>query len=78
MLQRETGLGEQTSAPMRLGSGAQRFPSSHLALAPPRAKEGLGCLWLRGHCCLAGGLRSWKPTPNAFSFARSLILHRKS
>ena len=31
--------------------------------------EGLGCLWLRGHCCLAGGLRRWKPTPNVFSFA---------
>ena len=33
------------------------------------AKEGLGFIWLRGHCCLAGGLRSWKPTPNVFSFA---------
>ena len=25
--------------------------------------------WLRGQCCLAGGLRSLKPTPNIFSFA---------
>ena len=39
-----------------------------------RAKEGLGCLWLRGHCCLAGGLRSWKPTPNVFSFKQKADL----
>ena len=68
-MQRETVLGEQTSAPMRLGSGSQRLPSSHLSLGSPRAKEGLGCLCLRGHCCLAGGLRSSKPTPNVFSLA---------
>ena len=37
--------------------------------APHRAKEGLGCLGLRGHFFLAGGLRSWKPTPNVFSLA---------
>ena len=36
--------------------------------ANPRAKEALGCLWLRGHCCFAGGLVSLKPTPNEFSF----------
>ena len=35
---------------------------------PHKAKEGLGCLWLRGHCCLAGGLPSSTPTPNVFSF----------
>ena len=74
MLQRETGLGEQTSAPMRLGSGSQRLPSSHLALAPHTSQEGLGCLWLRGHCFLAGGVRSWKPTPNVFSFAKKADL----
>ena len=74
MLQRETMLGERTSAPMRLGSGSQRLPRSHLALGSPRAKEGLGCLWLRGHCCLAAGLRSWKPTPNVFSFAQKADL----
>ena len=78
MLQRETGLGEKTSAPMWLGSRSQRLPSSHLALCSHRAKEVLGCLWHRGHCCLAGGLRSWKPTPNVFSFTEKLILHRKS
>ena len=70
MLQRETVLGEQTSAPKRLGSGSQRLPSSHLAHGSPRAKEGLGCLCLRGHCCLPGGLRSVKPTPSVFSFAQ--------
>ena len=35
ILQRETVLGEQTSAPMRLGSGSQRLPSSPLALGSP-------------------------------------------
>ena len=74
ILQRETGLGEQTSAPMRLGSESQRLSSSQLALGPHRAKEGLGCLWLRGHCCLAGGLRSLKPTPNVFSYGEKADL----
>ena len=68
-MQRETGLVEQTSAAMRLGSGSQRLPSSRLALGSQKAKEGLGCLWIHGHCCLAGGLRSWKPTPSVFSLA---------
>ena len=35
ILQRETLLGEQTSAPVRLGSGSQCLPSSHLALGSP-------------------------------------------
>ena len=35
ILQRETVLGKQTSAPKRLGSGSQRLPSSHLALGSP-------------------------------------------
>ena len=74
MLQRETGLGEQTSAPMQLVSGSQRLSSSHLALGSPRAKEGLGCLWLRGHCCFAGGLHSLKPTPNVYFFAEKADL----
>ena len=77
-MQRETGLGEQTSAPMRPGSGSQRLPSSHLALGSPRAKEGLGCLWLRGPCCLAGGLRTLKPTPNVFSFTERADLASRS
>ena len=42
MLQRETVLGEQTSAPMRLGSGSQRLPSSHLALCSPLVQGGSG------------------------------------
>src|SRR5512136_2853557 len=46
--------------------------------APLRAKEGLGCLWLRGHCCLAGGLLSWKPTPNVFPFAEKADLAGRS
>ena len=74
ILQRGTVLGEQTSAPMCLGSGSPRLPSSHLPLAPNRAKEGLGCLGLRGHCCLAGGLLNLKPTPNVFSFTEKADL----
>ena len=46
--------------------------------APHGAKEGLGCLWLRGHCCLVGGLRSLKPTPNVFSFAEKADLAGRS
>ena len=42
MLQRETVLGEQTSAPMHLGSGSQRLPSSHLALGSPYGQGGSG------------------------------------
>ena len=42
ILQRETVLGEQTSAPMRLGSGSQRLPRSHLALCSPEGQGGAG------------------------------------
>ena len=42
--------------------------------APHMAKEALDCLWLRGHFCLAGGLRSWKPTPKVFSLAENADL----
>ena len=63
-----TLLGEQTTAPMRLCIAKQRFPFSPLDLWTPYAKESLGCLWLPGPCCFAGGLLSWKPTPKVFSF----------
>ena len=42
ILQRESVLGEQTSAPMRLGSESQRLPSSHLALCSPKGQGGSG------------------------------------
>ena len=42
ILQRETVLGEHTSAPMRLGSGSLRWPSSHLALCSPEGQGGAG------------------------------------
>ena len=42
ILQRETVLGDQTSAPMRLGSGSRRWPSSHLALCSPEGQGGAG------------------------------------
>ena len=69
ILQRETVL-EVKPQPQ---CGLAQDPSACLVLpwpkGPHRAKEALGCLWLRGHFCLAGGLRSLKPTPNVFSFA---------
>ena len=68
ILQRETLLGEHTTVPICLCSGKHRLPISHIALCTTRAKNFLGCLWLRGHCCLAGVLLSLKPTPNGFSF----------
>ena len=46
--------------------------------APHGSKEVLGCLWLRGHCCLAGGLRGLKPTPNVFSFGRRVIWQERA
>ena len=63
-----TLLGEQTTAPMRLCIAKQRFPFSPLDLWTPYAKESLGCLWLPGPCCFAGGLLSWNATPNMLSF----------
>ena len=44
---------------------------------PHRAKDCLACLWLRGQCCLAGGLRGLKPTANVFSFGEKADLGRK-
>ena len=62
--QRQCGLAQDPSACLVLTNSS----------APHRAKEGLGSLWLRGHCCLAGGLGSWKPTPSVFSFAEKADL----
>ena len=45
--------------------------------APHRAKEGLGCRWLHGRCCLAGGLHSLKATPNVASFGEKADLAEK-
>ena len=42
MLQRETGLGEQTSAPVRLASTSDRLPTSHLGLGSPLGQGGSG------------------------------------
>ena len=42
MLQRETVLGEQTSAPKGLGSGSLRLPSSRLDLGSPKCQGGSG------------------------------------
>ena len=68
MLQRESVFGSQTPALRYVSTGKPRGPISHIALCTTRAKNFLGCLWLRGHCCLAGVLLSLKPTPNGFSF----------
>ena len=45
--------------------------------APHRAKEGLGCRWLHGRCCFAGGLHSLKATPNVASFGKKSALAGK-
>ena len=37
----------------------------------------MGCLWLPGPCCFAGGLLRWRPTPNVFSFLEKQELARK-
>ena len=42
------------------------------------AKEGLGYLWLRGHCCLAGGLCTLKPLQMCSLLVRRLIWHEKA
>ena len=62
---------------MRLCSGKQWLSNSHLALCSHRAKEGLGCLWLRGLCCLAGGIRGLKPIPKVFSLVEKADLAAK-
>ena len=59
---------QQTTAPTRLRSGKQRTPFSPRALRSPYGDAGLGCPWLPGPCCFAGGLQHPKPTPYGFSF----------
>ena len=53
---------------MRLCSAKPRRPFSPLTLWSSEGTEGLGCLWLPGPCCFAGGLLSLNPTPNVFHF----------
>ena len=72
------------------GSGNQPQPQCFLAqesntclvltwsYAPHRAKDCLGCLWLFGRCCMAGGLRGLKPTPNVSPSGRRLIWQAKA
>ena len=62
--QRESLLGQPTTAPTRLGSGKQCKPFSPLALCSPEGTAGRGCPWLPGPCCFAGGLRRPNPTPD--------------
>ena len=70
----ETVLGKETSSPVRVSSGYSAFLVLTYPYAPHSAREALGCLWLRGHCCLAGGLRSLKLTPHVFSFGEKADL----
>ena len=69
ILQRETVLGEQTSAPMQLGSESQRLPSSHLALDSPQG-EGVSGLSLAPWALL---LEWWSPQLETNS--KRLLLH---
>ena len=50
ILQRESLLGQPTTAPRRLGSGKQRKPFSVPALHSPEGKAVRGCSWLHGPC----------------------------
>ena len=68
ILQRESLLRQQTTAPSRLGSGKQRKQFSPLALCSLEGKAGRGCPWLPGPYCFAGGPRRRKPTTQVFSF----------
>ena len=68
IVQRESLLGQPTTAPTCLGSGKQRKPFSPPALRSPEGKAGRGCPWLPGPCCIAGGLQRPKPSPHEFSF----------
>ena len=60
-------------SPIRLGSCSQRWPSSHLPLDSPQGQGGSGLPLAPWALLMAGGLRSWKPTPNVFAFARGLL-----
>ena len=78
ILQRETVLGNKPqpqSVFARERSACLFLPYPY---APHRAKEGLGCLWLPGLCCLVGALSSLKPTPNMFSFVEKADLAGKA
>ena len=50
IVQRESLLGQPTTAPTRLGSGKQGKPFSPQALRSPEGKAGRGCPWLPGPC----------------------------
>ena len=77
ILESETLVVEPTTSPMRLCSAKQRLPFSPLALWSPEGNVGLGCLWLPGPCCFAGGLLRWKPTPMVFFFVEKQELAGK-
>ena len=78
MLQTETVFRTQTSVLRYVSSGKRRWPISPVALCSTYDQCVSGLFWLRGHCCLAGGLRSWKPTPNVFSLAEKADLAGRS
>ena len=50
ILQRESLLGQPTTAPTRLGLGKQRKPISLPALCSPEGQAGRVCPWLPGPC----------------------------
>jgi len=78
IVQRESLLGQPTTAPTRLGSGKQRKPFSPPALRSPEGKAGRGCPWLPGPCCFAGGLRSRNPLPTGSPWRGSRIGRAKA
>ena len=70
MLQRETVLGEQTSVPMRLGSGSQRLPVLTyplLALGPRRVWAASGSV----------GTAAWLVVSAARNHSKRVLLRRE-
>ena len=74
ILQREMGSGKKPQPQCVLAQDRGTCLVLIWPYGEHRAQEDLGCLWLRGHCCLADALRSLKPTPNVFSFAEKADL----
>ena len=63
ILQRETLLGQQTTAPTRLGSRKQRKPFSPPAHSSPLGEPGLGCPSSLGPAALLGVSGARNPLP---------------
>ena len=79
IVQKESLLGQQSTAPTRLGSGKQRKPFSAPALRSAVGKAGRGCPWLPGPYCFWDGVSSTRnPFPTGSPWRGSRIGHAKA